>query len=112
MKLIHMLLAIVAFGFVLSCTENQRAKGWGGTADISLPHNRKLINVTWKKDDLWYLTRPMNASDSAETYEFSEKSSWGIMQGNYIIKETKEESILPKNVIDSTNFRGRDLFLK
>lgn len=74
----------------LSCTENQRAKEYGGTAKITLPPNKKLINVTWKETNLWYLTRPMTPSDSAETYTFQEESSYGIWEGTYIIKEVKE----------------------
>ena len=58
------------FGLVLitSCTENQQAKRWGGTASITLPKNRKLVNATWKDSNLWYLTRPMNKNEKAETY--------------------------------------------
>lgn len=75
--------------FLFSCTENERAKAFGGTADMTLPKGQKLINVTWKETNLWYLTRPMNASDSAETYIFQEKSSYGLQEGTFIIYETK-----------------------
>lgn len=47
-------------------------------------------NVTWKEDNLWYLTRPMNENDVAETYNFNEKSSWGLVEGIYIIVEIKK----------------------
>lgn len=73
-----------------SCTENQKAKEFGGTAKLELPINEKLINVTWKNEDLWYLTRPMLLSDSAVTYEFREESSYGVWEGNYIIYEKKQ----------------------
>lgn len=82
------LFAILAITFA-SCTQNERAKNFGGTATINLPAGQKLINVTWKNDELWYLTRPMNSSDSAETYTFKEESSYGIMEGTVILKETK-----------------------
>lgn len=72
-----------------SCTENQKAKQYGGTATIELPKGVKLVNCTWKDSDLWYLTRPMTASDSAVTYEFKEESNYGIWEGTYVIKETK-----------------------
>lgn len=45
--------------------------------------------ATWKDSDLWYLTKPMNSTDSAVSYTFKEKSSFGIMQGTYIIIESK-----------------------
>jgi len=72
-----------------SCTENQKAKSWGGKATIDLPAGKKLINATWKDDNLWYLTREMRAGETAEEYVFSEESSFGIMEGTYIIREHK-----------------------
>jgi hypothetical protein len=74
---------------ITSCTENSRAKNFGGTAEIVLPVNKKLVTATWKDDNLWYLTRDMQESEEAETYEFHEESSFGMMEGTYIIKETK-----------------------
>ena len=72
-----------------SCTQNERVKTWGGTGTINLPKGRKLVNVTWKETELWYLTRPMDSSDVAETYQFQEESSWGMVEGTYNIIETK-----------------------
>ncbi len=72
-----------------ACTQQQRAKSFGGTATEKLPDNRKLITVTWKDAHLWYLTRPMTAADTAVTYEFKESSSYGLLNGTVIITETK-----------------------
>jgi hypothetical protein len=74
---------------LFSCTENEQAKRWGGTADLTLPRGQKLLNVTWKEDNLWYLTRPMTATDSAVTYTFQEKSNYGLQEGTFIIYESK-----------------------
>jgi hypothetical protein len=88
-------LLIIAFLFTIitislcSCTDNQRVKGWGGTATLDLPAGEKLINITWKNAEVWYLTRDMTPTDTAITYKFSEKSSFGISEGTYIIKEHK-----------------------
>lgn len=79
---------IIALTFS-ACTENQRAKSFGGKAVIELPKGKKLINATWKDDNLWYLTRNMNKNDIPEEYIFSEKSSFGMMEGVYVIKEIK-----------------------
>ena len=73
-----------------SCTENKRAKTWGGTETINLPANRKLVTITWKQTNLWYLTKPMSKNDSAEEYNFHEESSLGLMEGTVVIKESKE----------------------
>lgn len=75
--------------YIGGCTENTRAKNFGGQAELNLPKGQKLVNVTWKEDDLWYLTRPMTQTDSAVSYTFHEKSSWGTLEGTYTIHETK-----------------------
>ena len=82
-------LAILMGVMVTSCTENVRVKTWGGEGTINLPKGRKLVTVTWKETQIWYLTRPMNSNDVAETYQFQEESSWGVMEGTYNIIETK-----------------------
>jgi len=83
---IFMLLALS----LAACTENQRVKSFGGEGTINLPAGRKLINITWKDSEIWYLTRKMKDTDSAETYQFQEESSWGTIEGMYNIVETKE----------------------
>ena len=65
-------LAIGVIAMLGSCTENNRVKNWGGEGTINLPKGRKLVNVTWKNTEVWYLTRPMSSSDVAETYQFQE----------------------------------------
>jgi hypothetical protein len=82
-------LAIVLGVMVTSCTENERVKAWGGEGTIKLPKGKKLVNVTWKETQIWYLTRNMDSNDVAETYEFHEESSYGVIEGTYKIVETK-----------------------
>jgi hypothetical protein len=72
-----------------SCTQNERARSLGGTAVEVLPKGRKLVNVTWKETELWILTRPMTVDDVAESYEFKESSSWGLLEGTVKIQEVK-----------------------
>lgn len=84
-----LILAIAAIAFT-SCTENQRAKSFGGTANVNLEPNRKLVTVTWKEDQIWYLTRPMDSTEKAETYNFQEESSWGMIEGTVVIVESKK----------------------
>ena len=76
-----------------SCTDQQMAKDFGGTATVNLPTGEKLVNVTWKGEaDIWYLTRKMNVKDSAETYTFRQEKGTVLDftgDGVVIIKETK-----------------------
>jgi hypothetical protein len=82
-------LAVLMGVIVTSCTENERVKAWGGEGTINLPKGKKLVNVTWKETQIWYLTRNMDSNDVAETYEFHEESSYGVIEGTYKIIETK-----------------------
>jgi len=83
------ILSILAISLLASCTENSRVKNFGGEGTINLPKGRKLVNVTWKETEVWYLTRPMDSTDVAQTYQFQEESSWGVMEGTYNIVESK-----------------------
>lgn len=75
------MLAIASSLFVMSCTDNQRVKNYGGSITINLDPGVKLINVTRKDDNEWRLTRPMHPGETAETYTFHEKSDYGINEG-------------------------------
>jgi hypothetical protein len=75
--LITILLAVIVFS---SCTDNIRARAWGGTQDITLPSGQRVVNVTWKEADLWVLTRT-DTTTKPSTYTFAEKSNWGVLEG-------------------------------
>jgi len=87
MKII--LIIILSLFLLSSCTENTKAKMWGGTMKVELEKGQKLVDVTWKETSLWYMTKPMNESDIAETYIFQEESSFGLFEGKVIFIETK-----------------------
>ena len=83
-KLVLILMVVFALS---SCTENQRAKSFGGSAQINLEPGKKLVNVTWKGEDMWYLVRDMKDGESPERYEFVEESSFGVLNGTVVILE-------------------------
>lgn len=88
MKRIAVLALVVLMALVeVSCTSQQRAKEWGGTAKVELPAGQKLVVATWKDENLWYLMRP---GEQPETYEFIESSSFGIMNGKVIFVESNK----------------------
>lgn len=72
-----------------SCTEQARTKSFGGSYTITLKPGQKLIEATWKGDDLWYLTREMRENETTETYSFQENSSFGVFEGTVKFKEVK-----------------------
>lgn len=82
------LLLLIGILFTFSsCTENNAVKNLGGTATIELPPGEKLIVVTWKDNDLWYLSRARRTNEPIESYQFKEKSSYGLLNGTYFINE-------------------------
>lgn len=89
MKLFSVALLTISTMFLAGCTENIRAKTLGGTAIETLAPNTKLVNVTWKDDELWILTRPSRPGENPETYKFIEKSRFGIIEGKVVIRETR-----------------------
>lgn len=76
-----------------SCTDNQRARSYGGTETIKLKPGEKLLTATWKGEkgaaDLWYLTEPMDSSYIPKTKSFKEHSDFGVLEGTVIFIETK-----------------------
>ena len=79
------ILIILLSLFTLGCTENQRARKYGGEQTIDLDPFQRLKNVTWKGDNLWILTT--RDSTNPKIYTLQEKSSFGILQGQIIINE-------------------------
>ena len=66
-----------------SCTDNQRARSFGGTETIKIESQEKFINITWKQDNLWVIVQDTITG----TIYAKEKSSFGIMQGKVIIQK-------------------------
>ena len=71
------------------CTQNQRARALGGKETVEIPKGQKLVNCSWKDNDLWILSRPMREGEEAETWSYKAKSSFGLLEGEVILKESK-----------------------
>ena len=83
----NILLSIVAAVAFASCTENERAKQFGGTMNVDLPPNTKFVTATWKSDELWYIHRPRKAGETPDVVTMQEDSNFGLMQGKVIFTE-------------------------
>lgn len=66
-----------------SCTENQRAKKFGGTMKYQVPKGEEFVNATWKDDNLWIITK----SKTSTTFYMHEVSSFGLMEGTVVIRQ-------------------------
>lgn len=78
-KIAALVISILA---LTSCTDNERARRFGGTEMVSLKKNEIVLNVTWKEQELWICTKD---TVTGVTY-FREKSAWGVMEGAVILK--------------------------
>ena len=79
--LMFILMCTVTFIFS-SCTQNQRARNFGGSAEVKLPRNCILINATWKQNDLWILVEDTITHKKT----LIENSNFGILEGSYSFK--------------------------
>jgi hypothetical protein len=77
-----LMMILVTMVVMSSCTENVRARHFGGTEILALKPNEKVLNVTWKDNEMWVCTQD---TITGVVY-FREKSSWGVMEGTVIIK--------------------------
>lgn len=88
MKKLILALAFVAIMFT-SCTEQSRARQFGGDSTIRLAPGEKLVMATFKDNNVWYLVEPMPEGYIPQTRVLKESSSWGVLQGTVTFIETK-----------------------
>jgi len=89
MKKIILIIACISTLLMTGCTEQNLTRSFGGNMTINLEPNEKLEEITWKEDELWYLTRPMRDDEEPETHSFKESSNFGIFEGTVTIAETR-----------------------
>jgi hypothetical protein len=78
------LLATVCFESCNYCTRK-----YGGSTVIRLEPGEKLVEVTWKDANLWYLVEPMEDGYTPKTKVFKEDSNIGMLEGTVTFIETK-----------------------
>lgn len=67
----------------ISCTDNQKARNFGGTETIKLEPHERFINITWKQDNIWLIVQDTLTG----IYYAKEKSSYGLMEGKIVISK-------------------------
>lgn len=82
MKRLFALLLLAVLFITIGCTPQSRARNFGGTENVQLKPNEVMINVTWKDDNLWILTKDTLTGSQY----FRESSSWGVWEGEIIIE--------------------------
>ena len=84
-SIVGMLASIIILGVA---SKQAGVRGMSGKMVVELPPDHKLVHVTWKEQQLWYLVRPMRPGEYPETNQFKEKSASGVMKGEVIFKES------------------------
>lgn len=87
MKNYKLLITCLVLFIFAGCTDNQRARSFGGNATIHIEKDQKLVNITWKEADMWILTRTRKEGEKPETYFFKESSNFGMMEGQVTVVE-------------------------
>jgi hypothetical protein len=83
MKKLMMILMVAILA--ASCTQNEMARKYGGTQTIQLDKGERVVTASWKEANLWILTKQDTTKPSV--YRYTEKSSFGVMEGTIIIQE-------------------------
>lgn len=89
MKRIILIFTAIICIVLTSCTRQQMTREFGGKMEIRLPAGQELMMVTWKENDLFYLTRPMTPDYTPVTKTFQESSSFGIMESTVLFIESR-----------------------
>jgi hypothetical protein len=78
---------LIAAILLAGCTQNQRARGLGGSATIEAPAGKTVVNMTWKETQLWVQYRDRAPGEKPQTTVFKEYSSFGILEGQVTVIE-------------------------
>ena len=83
------LIVILLMFLCLTSCDQSITKTLGGTTKIELKPGEKLVEVTWKGDDIWYLVEPMDSNYVPKTKTFKESSRIGVLEGKVIFYEKR-----------------------
>ena len=83
------LIVILLMFLCLTSCDQSITRTMGGTTKIELEPGEKLVEATWKGDDIWYLVEPMDSDYVPKTKTFKESSRVGILEGKVIFYEKR-----------------------
>ena len=83
------LIFILTLSLCLVSREQTITRSFGGTTVVELEPGEKLVEVTWKGDDIWYLVEPMDSNYIPKTKVFKENSRFGTLEGKVIFNEKR-----------------------
>lgn len=84
-KLVILLFVLIS----ITACEQTISRNFGGSTTITLKPGEKLIEATWKDDNLWYLTEPMDSDYVPKTKVLKESAVLGVMNGTVTFIESR-----------------------
>lgn len=79
-KFLTISLVLAATLAIFSCTQNQRARNFGGTMEIKVKPGYKVNMATWKGDNLFYMIEKMDSSYVPTEKILVEDASFGVLE--------------------------------
>ena len=89
MKKIYLLLSLLTILSFTSCTEQERARNFGGKIEIEVPAGYKVTSATWKEAELFYFMEPMEEGYVPTEKKFIESSCYGFWESEVTFKEKR-----------------------
>ena len=89
MKKIYLFLSLLTILSFSSCTEQERARNFGGKIKIEVPAGYKVTSATWKETELFYFIEPMEEGYTPKEKKFVESSGYGIWESEVTFKEKR-----------------------
>ena len=83
------LIVILLMFLCLTSCDQSITRTMGGTTKIELEPGEKLVEATWKGDDIWYLVEPMDSDYVPKAKTFKESSRIGVLEGKVIFYEKR-----------------------
>lgn len=88
-KLIRLSLALFIMLAISSCTQNQRARNFGGTMEVKVKPGYKVTMATWKGDNLFYMIEEMDPAYEPKEKTLVEDASFGILETKVVFVESR-----------------------
>lgn len=86
-KILFVLIACVCMS-LMSCDQVISRK-FGGNTTINLKPGERLVEATWKENNIWYLVEHMDSNYEPKVKTLKESSVLGVAEGSITFIETR-----------------------
>jgi hypothetical protein len=86
-SVVVVLIGLVIFSLIYP--ENKRTRIFGGTMEINVEPGQKIMMATFKDNNLFYMTEPMDSGYVPKVKILREKSNRGILESTVKFIESK-----------------------